>query len=70
MDIQLTEEQELLRSSIQRFLRDQYDFDERRKIVATDEGWSRKLERVRRAGCARHLFRKAPAVLVADRLRQ
>ena len=35
MDIQLTEEQELLRSSIQRFLREQYDFDERRKIVAT-----------------------------------
>src|SRR5258705_2084874 len=42
MDIQLTEEQELLRSSIQRLLRDQYDFDTRRKIVATDEGWSRK----------------------------
>ena len=42
MDIQLTEEQELLRSSIQRLLRDQYDFDERRKIVATDEGFSRK----------------------------
>jgi alkylation response protein AidB-like acyl-CoA dehydrogenase len=42
MDIQLTEEQELLRSSIQRFLREQYDFDQRRKIVATDEGWSRR----------------------------
>ncbi|MET4219035.1 alkylation response protein AidB-like acyl-CoA dehydrogenase [Bradyrhizobium sp. LB7.2] len=42
MDIQLTEEQELLRSSIQRFLREQYDFDERRKIVWTDEGWSRR----------------------------
>jgi alkylation response protein AidB-like acyl-CoA dehydrogenase len=42
MDIQLTEEQELLRSSIQRFLREQYDFDARRKIVATDEGWSRR----------------------------
>src|SRR5437879_13333415 len=42
MDIQLTEEQELLRGSIQRFLREQYDFDERRKIIATDEGWSRK----------------------------
>jgi alkylation response protein AidB-like acyl-CoA dehydrogenase len=42
MDIQLTEEQELLRSSIQRLLRDQYGFDARRKIVATDEGWSRK----------------------------
>jgi len=42
MDIQLTEEQELLRGSIQRFLNDQYDFDARRKIVATDEGWSRQ----------------------------
>ena len=42
MDIQLTEEQELLRGSIERLLRDQYDFDARRKIVATDEGFSRK----------------------------
>jgi alkylation response protein AidB-like acyl-CoA dehydrogenase len=42
MDIQFTEEQELLQSSVQRLLRDQYGFDARRKIVATDEGWSRK----------------------------
>lgn len=42
MDIQLTEEQELLRGSLQRLLRDRYGFDARRKIVATDEGWSRK----------------------------
>jgi alkylation response protein AidB-like acyl-CoA dehydrogenase len=42
VDIQLTEEQELLRASVQRMLRDQYGFDTRRKIVATDEGWSRK----------------------------
>lgn len=42
MDIQFTEEQELLRSSVQRLLRDQYDFETRRKIVATEEGWSRK----------------------------
>jgi alkylation response protein AidB-like acyl-CoA dehydrogenase len=41
MDIQFTEEQELLRSSVQRLLRDQYDFDERRRIVASEEGWSR-----------------------------
>jgi alkylation response protein AidB-like acyl-CoA dehydrogenase len=41
MDIQWTEEQELLRSSVQRLLRDRYDFDARRKIVASDEGWSR-----------------------------
>jgi alkylation response protein AidB-like acyl-CoA dehydrogenase len=42
MDIQFTEEQELLRSSVQRLLRDQYDFDARRKIVATEQGFSRQ----------------------------
>jgi alkylation response protein AidB-like acyl-CoA dehydrogenase len=42
MDIQFTEEQELLRSSVQRLLRDQYGFDVRRKIVASEEGFSRK----------------------------
>ena len=42
MDIQFTEEQELLRSSVQRLLRDQYDFDACRKIVASEEGLSRK----------------------------
>lgn len=42
MDIQFTEEQELLRTTVQRLLRDQYDFDARRKIVATEEGLSRK----------------------------
>jgi len=41
MDIQFTEEQELLRNSVHRLLRDQYDFEARRKIVATEEGWSR-----------------------------
>ncbi|MBR0693975.1 acyl-CoA dehydrogenase family protein [Bradyrhizobium lablabi] len=42
MDIQFTEEQELLRSSVQRLLRDQYDFDARRKIIASEDGFSRK----------------------------
>jgi alkylation response protein AidB-like acyl-CoA dehydrogenase len=42
MDIQFTEEQELLRNSVQRLLREQYDFDARRKIVATEGGWSRE----------------------------
>ncbi|SHG78329.1 acyl-CoA dehydrogenase family protein [Bradyrhizobium erythrophlei] len=42
MDIQFTEEQELLRSSVQRLLHDQYGFDARRKIVASEEGFSRK----------------------------
>jgi alkylation response protein AidB-like acyl-CoA dehydrogenase len=42
MDIQFTEEQELLRSSVQRLLRDQYDFEARRKIVVSEEGIGRK----------------------------
>jgi alkylation response protein AidB-like acyl-CoA dehydrogenase len=42
MDIQFTEEQELLRSSVQRMLRDQYNFEARRKIVTSEDGWSRK----------------------------
>jgi alkylation response protein AidB-like acyl-CoA dehydrogenase len=41
MDIQFTEEQELLRSSVQRLLRNQYDFDARRGSIASEEGWSR-----------------------------
>ncbi|WFU75069.1 acyl-CoA dehydrogenase family protein [Bradyrhizobium sp. CB2312] len=41
MDIQFTEEQELLRSSVQRLLGDQYGFDARRKAVASEEGYSR-----------------------------
>ena len=70
MDIQLTEEQELFRASIQRLLRDQYDFDARRKIVATDEGWSRKHWKClcRTRSVARRRSRKVPAVLAADRL--
>ena len=42
MDIQFTEEQELLRSSVQRLLRDQYGFEARRKVVSSEEGFSRK----------------------------
>src|SRR5215469_17979881 len=42
MDIQFTEEQELLRSSVQRLLRDQYAFDTRRKILASEDGFCRK----------------------------
>jgi alkylation response protein AidB-like acyl-CoA dehydrogenase len=42
MDIQFTEEQELLRSSVQRLLRDRYDFEARRKIVTSEEGFGRE----------------------------
>ena len=41
MDIQFTEEHELLRNSVARLLKDEYDFAARRKIVASEDGWSR-----------------------------
>lgn len=40
MDIALSEEQELLKASLQRFLRDNYSFAHRRKLIATEAGWS------------------------------
>jgi alkylation response protein AidB-like acyl-CoA dehydrogenase len=45
MDIEFTEEQELLRNSVQRLLKDEYGFDVRRSIVASEDGWSRQLWR-------------------------
>ena len=39
MDFSFSEEQTLLRNSVQSFLQDKYDFDTRRKVVASDEGW-------------------------------
>ena len=43
MDIQFTEDQELLRNSVQKILRDEYGFDVRRKVVASEAGWNRSL---------------------------
>ncbi|MFP3942301.1 MAG: acyl-CoA dehydrogenase family protein [Alphaproteobacteria bacterium] len=39
MDFSFSEEQTLLRNSVQRFLQDKYDFETRRKIVASEDGW-------------------------------
>lgn len=39
MDFSFTEEQTLLRNTVQRFIEDNYDFETRRKIVASEEGW-------------------------------
>lgn len=41
MDFSFTEEQTLLRNSVQRFIQDRYDFETRRRLVASEEGWSR-----------------------------
>src|SRR5438094_757198 len=43
MDFDLTEEQRLLRESVERLLADHYGFDKRRGYLAEPEGWSRAL---------------------------
>lgn len=41
MDFSFTEEQTLLRNSVQRFIQDKYDIETRRKIINSEEGMSR-----------------------------
>ena len=41
MNFDYTEEQQMVRDSIARFVQDDYDWDTRRAIVASDEGMSR-----------------------------
>jgi len=41
MNFNLSEEQNMLKDSISRFVQNQYDFETRRKIVDSDEGFSR-----------------------------
>jgi pimeloyl-CoA dehydrogenase small subunit len=43
MDFDLTEEQRLLRESVERLLADHYGFDKRRAYLAEADGWSRAL---------------------------
>ena len=42
MNFDFTEEQTMIKDSVSRFVRDEYDFDTRRKIVESDEGISRE----------------------------
>ncbi len=39
MDFSFTEEQTLLRNTVQRFVQDKYDFETRMKIIKSDDGW-------------------------------
>ncbi len=39
MDFNFTEEQSMLRDTVASFLQDKYDFETRRKIVASEAGW-------------------------------
>jgi pimeloyl-CoA dehydrogenase small subunit len=42
MDFEYSEDQVLLKDSVDRFVQDNYGFEQRKKIVATDEGFSAK----------------------------
>ena len=39
MDLSLSDEQKQLQDGAERFVRDKYTFENRRKIVATERGW-------------------------------
>jgi alkylation response protein AidB-like acyl-CoA dehydrogenase len=43
LDIEFSEDQKLLRDSVQKMLRSSYDFETRQQIVTHQEGWSREL---------------------------
>ena len=40
MDLSLTEEQQLLADSVDRFVREAYEFDKRRKLISSELGYS------------------------------
>ncbi|HYG26184.1 MAG TPA: acyl-CoA dehydrogenase family protein [Caulobacteraceae bacterium] len=40
MDFNFTEEQSMLRDTVASFLQDKYDFETRRKLIASESGWS------------------------------
>ena len=43
MDFNFTSEQDMLRDSIARLIREQYDFDTRRKVAKSESGWRPKM---------------------------
>jgi pimeloyl-CoA dehydrogenase small subunit len=45
MDFELSEEQRLLKESVERLLQDRYDFEARNRFMKEPEGWSRELWR-------------------------
>jgi hypothetical protein len=53
MDLTLSDEQRLLRESVDRFITETYDADHRRRIASDPLGFSRNLEAIRRPRLAR-----------------
>ena len=56
MDLSLSDEQKQLQDAAERFVRDKYTFENRRKIAATEQGLAAgELGADRRARLARHV---------------
>ncbi|QDY99112.1 pimeloyl-CoA dehydrogenase small subunit [Nitratireductor mangrovi] len=45
MDFDLSEEQSILKDSLERLMADRYGFEERNRVLASDEGWSAEMWR-------------------------
>ena len=58
MDLSLSDEQKQLQESAERFVRDKYAFENRRKIAATDKGLRRMAP-----GCGAKVARSSSALL-------
>ena len=52
MDFDLTDEQRLLKDSVDRLIADQYQFEQRKKYLAEPDGWSRDVVAAIRANWA------------------
>ena len=70
MDFDLSEEQRLLKDSIDRLIADRYQFEQRKKYLAEPDGWSRDAGRsTPNSGCSGCRSTKPMAASVAARSR-
>ena len=71
MDFDLTDEQRLLKDSVDRLIADHYEFEQRKKYLAEPDGWSRAaVERsTPSSACSACRSRKATAASAAARSR-
>ena len=67
MDFSFSDEQNMLQDSVQRFIQNNYNFESRQKIVASDDGFSRAhWQQFAEMGWLGYLSRKKMVVLVVQ----
>ena len=71
MDIEFADEQKILQDSVERMLRASYDFDRRRAIIASEDGWSEPhWQEFANLGLLAAPFPRSRAVSAVDRSQQ